>query len=333
MRSHECNGETHTASDEIPSVRQEVSERPLVLAASTGGHLAQLVRFAPLLGATDDSLWITFDSPQSRSLLAGKNVLLVPYIAPRDYHGILRAFRLIRSRLHKSSRTYDEAISTGAAIALAALPAAKVSGIPTRYIESVSRTAGPSLTGKVLEHLRFCVMETQYEHWAGPRWQYRRSVMKAFEAHRHPAHRADLKIFVTLGTIKPYRFDSAVDAILRTGLANEATVWQLGCTARGDLPGVTHNTIEDSEFDRNILEADVVITHAGVGSILRILELGKFPVVLPRRKSRGEHVDDHQLQIAQLIHENKLGIVTDLDALTARDVEESARWRVAQKSA
>jgi hypothetical protein len=47
-------------------------QRKLLLVASTGGHLAQLVRLAPGLGASPSSLWVTFDSVQSRSLLAAR---------------------------------------------------------------------------------------------------------------------------------------------------------------------------------------------------------------------------------------------------------------------
>ena len=56
-----------------------------LLAASTGGHLAQLCKWSATLGSSDDSLWVTFDTPQSRSLLDGRRVMHVPYIEPRDY--------------------------------------------------------------------------------------------------------------------------------------------------------------------------------------------------------------------------------------------------------
>ena len=49
-----------------------------LLVATNGGHLAQLVELAPRLdGIEADRLWITFDSPQSRSLLADPPVLVL----------------------------------------------------------------------------------------------------------------------------------------------------------------------------------------------------------------------------------------------------------------
>ena len=38
--------------------------------------------------------------------------------------------------------------------------------------------------------------------------------------------------------------------------------------------------------------ADVVISHAGVGSALTALRCGKRPILVPREAARGEHVDD-----------------------------------------
>ena len=48
-----------------------------------------------------------------------------------------------------------------------------------------------------------------------------------------------------------------------------------------------------------------------------LLELGVFPVLVTRRKHRGEHVDDHQKQIAQLAEELGVALAVDAPALTA----------------
>lgn len=44
-------------------------------------------------------------------------------------------------------------------------------------------------------------------------------------------------------------------------------------------------------------EAEKVITHAGVGSILCATQQGHVPIVVPRRRELGEHVDDHQVEL------------------------------------
>jgi len=44
--------------------------------------------------------------------------------------------------------------------------------------------------------------------------------------------------------------------------------------------------------------ADVVVSHAGVGSIMCALQAGHLPIVFPRYERFGETVDDHQAELA-----------------------------------
>jgi UDP-N-acetylglucosamine transferase subunit ALG13 len=48
-----------------------------------------------------------------------------------------------------------------------------------------------------------------------------------------------------------------------------------------------------------------------------LLELGVFPVIVTRRKHRGEHVDDHQMQIAELAECLGVARAVDTPDLTA----------------
>lgn len=59
------------------------------------------------------------------------------------------------------------------------------------------------------------------------------------------------------------------------------------------------NLIDKKEFSRLQDEANLIITHGGVGSIVSSLEKGKKVLVVPRLKKFGEHVNDHQMQIAR----------------------------------
>jgi UDP-N-acetylglucosamine transferase subunit ALG13 len=56
------------------------------------------------------------------------------------------------------------------------------------------------------------------------------------------------------------------------------------------------------EFKEKAREADVIIAHAGMGSILTALELGKPIVVMPRRANLGEHRNDHQSATVKHLH-------------------------------
>jgi UDP-N-acetylglucosamine transferase subunit ALG13 len=69
--------------------------------------------------------------------------------------------------------------------------------------------------------------------------------------------------------------------------------------------------------------AELVICHAGSGIISSALRSGRRPLVLPRRAQHGEHVDDHQLQLAGRLA--GYGFATLLrDEITEADIVTSA---------
>ena len=56
--------------------------------------------------------------------------------------------------------------------------------------------------------------------------------------------------------------------------------------------------LEMAEFAQRVSEAELLILHAGAGSVIHAVAAGKIPVVVPRFASLGEHVDDHQQEFA-----------------------------------
>ncbi|MBD8207666.1 glycosyltransferase [Microbacterium sp. CFBP 8790] len=291
---------------------------------------------ADRLGASDDSVWITFDSPQSRSLLAGKDARFVPYIPPRGWRQALRAWVLAARTTRFMS--FDAAVSTGAGLAFAVLPQMRVRRIPTYYIESVSRINGPSLTGRMISATRAASLRTQHSSWADARWRPFPPVLGQFVAHHREPPGVDAAgddtrrptVFVTLGTIHPYRFDALIDGLLASGLVDERTVWQIGETSRSDLPGMVNQYMSADDFTLACANADVVVTHAGVGTILALLDAGVFPVVVPRRSARREHVDDHQGQISTLVEQLGVAAVTEANGDLASAILEASMKRVAR---
>jgi UDP-N-acetylglucosamine transferase subunit ALG13 len=55
-------------------------------------------------------------------------------------------------------------------------------------------------------------------------------------------------------------------------------------------------------------EARVVISHAGVGSVTLALRAGKRPIIMPRLRENGEHVDDHQVLFAERLQSSGLAV-------------------------
>ncbi|MDH2443007.1 glycosyltransferase [Amnibacterium sp. CER49] len=290
--------------------------------ASTGGHLAQLRRFSKRMNAHSDSLWVTTRTPQSESLLEGCRVLYLPYVGARDPFGVLRTFRQ-SGRLFINER-FDVAISTGSAFAIGVFAQAALHHVPRIFVESVSRVTGPSMSGRIIALLHLADLYTQHKGWATGRWKPHPSVLAEYApapAVQQPPPDVDgHSVFVTLGTFRRYRFDSLVEALLRTGLVGPRTTWQLGATDRSDLPGRVEVELSAAEFETELSRADVVVTHAGVGTILSLLEAGRFPVVVPRRRARHEHVDDHQSQIADLLRSLGIARVVEAPELTREDL-------------
>lgn len=52
-------------------------------------------------------------------------------------------------------------------------------------------------------------------------------------------------------------------------------------------------------FESAVSGAEVLILHAGAGSVIHALGASKAPVVMARRAKFGEHVDDHQVEFAR----------------------------------
>lgn len=304
-------------------------KRKALLVASTGGHLAQLVRLAGGSPVAEDSLWITFDTPQSRSLLEGRRTLFIDYIPPRGWREVMRGSRAIRSAMR--AEHFDVVVSTGAGIALASHLTAALEKRKTVYIESVSRVQGPSLTGRMLERVPGIDRYAQHAWGATrPRWTNEFSVLDTF-APRPATESIDAtraqRIFVTLGTIHPYQFSELVRQTEAALNPSVEVIWQLGCTEYTPAFGETHSQMSAIEFAQAVDWADTVVTHAGVGTLISLIESGADVVAVPRRSSRGEHVDDHQLQIAHEFASRSLlrtVEVEDLARLLNQEVVRSA---------
>jgi Uncharacterized conserved protein len=62
--------------------------------------------------------------------------------------------------------------------------------------------------------------------------------------------------------------------------------------------------------------ARAIITHGGPASIALALSAGHSPVVVPRKPSLREHVDDHQLRFATWLAERRnIIVVLEIDTL------------------
>lgn len=290
----------------------------------------QLTRLARRIQLAGEPLWVTFDSPQSRSLLAKDDVEFVRFTAPRDPLNVLR--NLDHARRILDTCSVSQVISTGSGIALSFLPLARAKGIECHYIESAARSMGPSMTGRAMRLLPGVNVYTQYPAWADSHWTWVGSVIDEFQPGpaRKPGPR--LQVVVSLGTL-PYRFDRMVEAILRAARPDWDFTWQVGPNAYGTLPGLTVDMMSAKEFAQRCELADVVLSHSGVGTALNALESGKHPVLFARSAKRREHVDEHQRFVADELASRKLATLCDPEKLTAEIILRAASKSVEPASA
>ena len=108
-------------------------------------------------------------------------------------------------------------------------------------------------------------------------------------------------IFVTLGTQdKPYT--RILDYLENSNIDDEIIV-QAGFTDYESKKMKVFKYLDKEDFDRYLSEADYIIAHAGVGTIVNSLNMGKKVLAVPRLAKYGEHHNDHQLQIAEAYYQ------------------------------
>ena len=113
-------------------------------------------------------------------------------------------------------------------------------------------------------------------------------------------------IFVTVGTQLPF------DRMIRAVDEWAAESGRRDVFAQIGDGGYTPSSIEwvrfltPDETACRLREADLIVAHAGMGTIISALQLKKLIVVFPRRAELGEHRNDHQLATARRFGERGL---------------------------
>jgi UDP-N-acetylglucosamine--N-acetylmuramyl-(pentapeptide) pyrophosphoryl-undecaprenol N-acetylglucosamine transferase len=305
-----------------------------MMVCSGGGHLKQLFTLSHRLGVDPgDQVWITFENGLSQSLLDGREVHYAPFVAPRDLRNLWRLRELAGSvmRMHR----YDRAFSTGSSPAVAVLPMAAGKGASAHYIESAARAEGPSMSGRILQHRAAIRTYTQYPAWQTQRWGYAGSIYDGYRPGpvASPPRTAVRRAVVTVGTQEGYGFDRLYDALVPLLADCDEVLWQTGAqdVSRWGIEGRAR--VSHDELNQAIGEADVVIAHAGTGSAMTAFEQGRFPILVPRISKYGEHVDDHQVQIAREMQRRGLAFLRTPGELDQRTLLSAAQRTVVSVAA
>ena len=110
-------------------------------------------------------------------------------------------------------------------------------------------------------------------------------------------------IFLIVGSQK-FPFDRLIrrmDELKEKGVIRDEIVAQIGVSGYEPKHMKWERFMDKERFDRMIEECDLLVTHAGEGSIMTGLLKGRKVIAVPRYERLGEHVSDHQLEIARAL--------------------------------
>jgi UDP-N-acetylglucosamine transferase subunit ALG13 len=308
----------------------EPMRRPALLVCSSGGHLTQLTALRPWWTARSRT-WVTSDTPQTRSALAGENIVWGYFPTTRNAANLIRnAFLAVRLLVPRAARP-EVIISTGAGLAVPFFALGRLLRIPTVYIEVFDRVDSRTLTGRLcrpfssLFLVQLPEQQTLYRDalvvgsllgvtrtpdgtTAPPTAPDAAGAEAGFPADR-PV------LLVTLGTNQhPFtRITGWVDRWLADGGEQDVRlILQHGATPVEPAPD------RFSELGYDALQgalgrAAVVVTHGGPATIMEARAAGHLPVTVPRRPDLDEMVDGHQLRFARKLRAEGLAVVCETE--------------------
>lgn len=279
-------------------VTDHIRSPGILWVASAGGHSRQAKRWSRILSGGESGFFAVGDSAQNRDLFRNSDAQFLHPVRSRELRSPLRFFRqLLREAPWRQVHTV---ISTGASVAV---PVLIFFSLFTRkravYIESLTRVKKPSLSGRLLSLVPGVRLYSPHKG-LGKRWAYINPQLD-FLLERRAQRRPDalgLQIFVMTGTTSNLfpGMEQALNAVLRP--LDELVIQGPLNLATGQVnfqAGHFSQTQMSEAFDW----ADVVISHAGVGSVLDSLEHGKIPVIVARNTANSGHPDNHQVEFSE----------------------------------
>lgn len=122
-----------------------------------------------------------------------------------------------------------------------------------------------------------------------------------------------MKILVTVGT-QDQKFTRLFEMVEKLNLENDEVIIQSGTSKYENSKFIVKPYLEN--YDQILKEADLIICHGGVGTIVSALKLEKKIIAVPRLEKYKEHVNDHQLEIVkEYANKNMILVANDFQEL------------------
>ena len=130
-------------------------------------------------------------------------------------------------------------------------------------------------------------------------------------------------ILVLLGTQNNnfVRLLEEIDRLVQKGYIKNEVIVQAGYTKYESKNMRIFDLISKEKLDKYRKNADIIITHGGVGSIISSIKENKKVIAVPRLHKYLEHVNDHQTQIVQMF--NKKGYIIGINEVN--ELEEAIK--------
>ena len=119
-------------------------------------------------------------------------------------------------------------------------------------------------------------------------------------------------ILVTVG-MSEYNFDrlfKIIDELVDERIiTDKKIVVQSGNSNYTSKNFESFDMIENEKFNKLVDDCDFIISHAGTGSVVPALKKNKKVIIFPRLEKFSEHLDNHQVELANLFLEKKYALV------------------------
>ena len=118
-------------------------------------------------------------------------------------------------------------------------------------------------------------------------------------------------IFVTVGTHEqPFnRLVKKIDELKGKGIIKEDVIIQTGFSTYEPVNCEWSKLYPYQDMVKLVEDARIVITHGGPSSFIMPLQVGKIPIVVPRKKKYDEHVNNHQVEFSNAVAERQGNII------------------------
>jgi UDP-N-acetylglucosamine transferase subunit ALG13 len=270
---------------------------------SPGGHLNQIKE---LIGKVkyESCYFVTLDKSDARSILKDQKAFYVTDTGRNPINIVVNFFQSLGIFVKNQP---DLVITTGAGAALFTCYIAKFFGKKVILIESFSRVEKPSFFGKLV----YPISNLTLLQWKALKKYYKKGIyvgpIFSFKAKSNIKKKK--QIFVTVGASQ-YPFDRLLKEVDKIALKikDYKIIAQIGPTKYEPQHYKFKPFYTVDEMNRLYEESEIVICHAGTGSIISALTYGCKTILVPRCKEYKEIVDTHQIQIMHEF-ENKMYIL------------------------